>query len=53
MVSVLAGVVATAISIFVALFLHAGVSKWRSPGAYRETVAAVPSEAGLIMLSDA
>ena len=47
-VSVLAGVVATAISIFVAaLFLHAGVSKWRSPGAYRETVAAVLGERGV------
>ena len=38
-------VAASAISMFIAaLFIHAGISKWLSPEAYRETVAAVLGE---------
>lgn len=41
----LAAIVASAVSIFIAvLFAHAGISKWLSPEAYRETVAAVLGE---------
>jgi len=41
----LAAVAASAVSMFIAvLFIHAGISKWLSPEAYRETVAAVLGE---------
>ena len=41
----LAAIVASAVSIFIAvLFAHAGISKWLSPEAYRETVAALLGE---------
>ena len=43
--ALLAAVAASAVSMFIAgLFVHAGISKWLSPEAYRETVAAVLGE---------
>ena len=43
--ALLAAVAASAVSMFISvLFVHAGISKWLSPEAYRETVAAVLGE---------
>ncbi len=43
--ALLAAVAASAVSMFITvLFVHAGISKWLSPEAYRETVAAVLGE---------
>ena len=47
--TLLAAIAASAVSMFIAvLFIHAGISKWLSPEAYTETVAAVLGERGAI-----